>query len=341
MKKRRRTRLGKSGATFPWRSLAALTRSAMKSGTRVLNRALKPQTRRLPAAAAGDWIQGIATGAAGACHFRLYRPPQMKFGERLPLMVMLHGCGQDAKSFAESTRMNRLALHERFLVLYPEQHPLANSRRCWNWFDTASGRAYSEAALILSAIDQACLLYGADASRIAIAGLSAGASMATLLATQHPTRFKAVAMHSGIAPGMAHSSLSALSAMRGQHNIAAQPVAAAALAAHWPPLLVIHGKADAVVVPDNGHVAAQVWAHASGARTGAARQVKRGQRYPMRVTDYKRGGKTIATLVEIAELAHAWSGGAAHRPYSDARGPDASRMIWRFVAKQFRAKLST
>jgi poly(3-hydroxybutyrate) depolymerase len=30
-------------------------------------------------------------GAAGARRFRLYRPPDVKFGERLPLMVMLHG----------------------------------------------------------------------------------------------------------------------------------------------------------------------------------------------------------------------------------------------------------
>lgn len=344
MKKRRRI---SSAAQFPWRSLAALTRQAVNSGSRTLSRVLKPTTsrsgvfrpvskRRLPPTGAGDWIQGLATGAGGARHFRLYRPPQMKFGERLPLLVMLHGCGQDAKSFAESTRMNRLALHERFLVLYPEQHHLANSRGCWNWFDTASGRAYSEAALILAAIDQACLLYGADASCIAIAGLSAGASMATLLATQHPARFKAVAMHSGIPPGMAHSSLSALSAMRGQRKLAPPSMTAAAPATNWPPLLVIHGKADAVVVPENGHVAAQIWAHAAAARASATRSVKRGQRYPMRVTDYKRSGKTLVTLIEIDELAHHWSGGAAQRPYSDVRGPDASRMIWRFAAKQFR-----
>jgi poly(3-hydroxybutyrate) depolymerase len=72
----------------------------------------------------------------------------VKFGERLPLMVMLHGCGQDAKNFAMSTRMNRIAARERFLVLYPEQDRLANAQGCWNWFDTTSGRAYGEAALI-------------------------------------------------------------------------------------------------------------------------------------------------------------------------------------------------
>jgi poly(3-hydroxybutyrate) depolymerase len=100
--------------------------------------------------------------------------------------------------------MNRIAQRERFLVLYPEQDRLANSQRCWNWFDTASGRAHGEAALIMKAIDQVCLLYPGGPSRAwRSPGISAGASMAALLVTRHPERFKAVIMHSGIPPGTA------------------------------------------------------------------------------------------------------------------------------------------
>ena len=234
--------------------------------------------------------------------FRLYRPPGVKFGERLPLMVMLHGCGQDANSFAASTRMNRIAMRERFLVLYPEQDRLANGQGCWNWFDTDTGRAYGEAALIMKAIDQVCLLHPVDKARVAIAGLSAGASMAALLVTRHPGRFKAVVMHSGIPPGTAHSTLSALGAMHGHR--ATMPLAATpgTMEAHWPPLLVIHGDADAVVSPHNGQAAAQVWAHAAGARASQARSVQRGKRYPMSVTDFKRKGSTVATLVAVDRL---------------------------------------
>jgi poly(hydroxyalkanoate) depolymerase family esterase len=288
-------------------------------------------------AGAGAWIPGVALGAAGARRFRLYRPPDMRFGERLPLLVMLHGCGQDAEAFAASTRMNRLAERERFLVLYPEQDWLANGQGCWNWFDTRSGRAYGEAGLIMQAIDQVCLLHPADRGRVAIAGLSAGASMAALLVTQHPGRFKAVVMHSGIPPGTAHSGLSALGAMHGHRAtlpLAATPVTMAAL---WPPLLVIHGAADGVVSPQNAQAAAQVWASAAGARASPTRNIQRGRRYPMAVTDFKRRGSTVATLVEVGQLAHAWSGGAARQSHSDPRGPDASRMVWAFAARQFRA----
>ena len=325
----------------PWtgllaKSLKTFTRSALAVGRRATARARPAAaTQRARLAGGGAWITGLALGAAGTRRFKLYRPADLKFGERLPLLVMLHGCGQDADSFAALTRMNRIADAERFVVLYPEQQRLANPQGCWNWFDTTHGRAHGEAALILQAIDQACLLHAADRQRVAIAGLSAGASMAALLAARHPGRFKAVVMHSGVPPGTAHSPLSALRAMHGRR--ATKPLGVVPAAQDWPPLLVIHGAADAVVAPRNGQAAALAWAEAAGAHAGAARRVQRGQRHPMAVTDFKHRGRTAATLVEVAGLAHAWSGGAARQPYSDPRGPDASRLVWAFVCRQFAA----
>jgi poly(hydroxyalkanoate) depolymerase family esterase len=334
----RRTAASIWAKTFQ-RSFTAATRHAVRSGSGVMREALKPAIdRHKPPPGEGDWIAGVAMGTSGARRYRLYRPPGIAFGERLPMMVMLHGCGQDARSFAMSTRMNRIAARERFLVLYPEQDRLANPQGCWNWFDTRSGRAQGEAALIMRAIDQVCLFYPVDRSRIALAGLSAGASMAALLVTRHPERFKAVVMHSGVPPGMAHSGASALSAMHGHR--AARPLPAApstptASPAAWPPLMVIHGGADRVVSSSNAHTAVQSWADAAGARPSKQRSVQRGKRHAMNITDYKRQGAMVATLVEVAELGHAWSGGAARQPYSDARGPDASRMAWAFAAKRF------
>lgn len=320
------------------RSLVAMTRMATASGARALGRTIKPvMGPRTPPPGAGVWIPGVVMGTSGSRQFRVYRPPGVEWGERLPLMVMLHGCGQDANGFATSTRMNRIAMRERFVVLYPEQDRLSNPQACWNWFDTGSGRAYVEAALIMKAIDQVCLLQPVDRTRVAVAGLSAGASMAALLVTRHPGRFKAVVMHSGVPPGSAHSSLSALGAMQGRRPTVPLPVAAKAKGADWPPLLVIHGAADSVVSPHNGQAAAQVWADAAGALASTARSVQRGKRYRMSVTDFKRQGHTAATLVVVDGLAHAWSGGAASKPFGDGQGPDASRMTWAFAARQFRS----
>ena len=318
------------------RSLKAITRSAARSGTRALKRAAQPKLVK-PSTAAGNgtWLTGIAVGAAGARRFRLYRPPGVSAGVRLPLMVMLHGCGQDAKGFALSTRMNSVAARERFWVLYPEQDRLANAQGCWNWFDTRSGRAQGEAALIVGAIDQVCLRHPVDRERVAVAGLSAGASMAALLAIRYPERFKAVVMHSGVPPGTADSTLSALGAMHGRRGTKPLATSIATPATVWPPLLVIHGAADRVVSAHNGQAAARQWSTAAGAVALAPRRVQRGKRHAMAVTDFKQRGRTAATLVEVEGLGHAWSGGAVRAPFSDALGPDASRLAWAFVSKQF------
>jgi poly(hydroxyalkanoate) depolymerase family esterase len=300
----------------------------------LLRRAAKPlQERRKAPKGAGSWLMGSVVTTAGPRVYWLFRPEGVRFGEKLPLMVMLHGCHQDAKSFAASTRMNQLAARERFLVLYPEQPRVANAQGCWNWFDTQSGRAMAEAAWIMRAIEQVSILYAADRERTAVAGLSAGASMAALLATSYPRRFKALAMHSGVPPGAANSTVSAVGAMQGRRV----PLPARDDATPWPPLMVIHGGRDGVVSARNAGAAAELWSQAAGARPTAPQEQRRGQRYPMTVTQFKRSRQVVATLVEVSELGHAWSGGAARQRFSDAAGPDASRMVWRFAEKQFSA----
>jgi len=332
------------GAIFQ-RSMVSMTRQGMRAGqsamASVVKQAVKQTVKQTlkkskPPAGAGQWLQGVAMGPAGMRRYRLYRPPDVKVGERLPLMVMLHGCSQDARTFANSTRMNVIAARERFLVLYPEQDRVSNPQGCWNWYDTTAGRAYGEAALIMSAIDQATLLYGGDRARVAVVGLSAGASMAALLASRHPDRFKAVVMHSGIPPGTAHSTMSAVGAMHGLRRTKSLEARPLTVVTAWPPLMVIHGGLDRIVSPHNGHAAVAAWATAAGARATATRSVQRGSRYPATVTDYKRRGSTVATMVEVPRLAHAWSGGAAAEHFSDDKGPDASRMAWTFASKQFK-----
>jgi poly(hydroxyalkanoate) depolymerase family esterase len=317
------------------RSFTAWSREGMRQGRAQVAKATRAATAharamRTPPPGAGDWLPGVAMGLTGLLRFHVYRPPGIGFAERVPVVVMLHGCGQDARSFASSTRMNRLADRERFLVLYPEQDRSANPQGCWNWFDTRSGRAHHEASLILRALDQVVLFYPADPSRVALVGLSAGASMAALLATRHPSRFQAVVMHSGVAPGSADSGAGAVRAMRGRQLLVPLSTQQA-----LPPLMVIHGTRDPVVAARNAQAAVQLWADASGAVATEARQTQRGQRLPMTVTDHVLGRRTVARLVEVDTLGHAWSGGAARKPYSEPRGPDASRMAWQFALRQF------
>ena len=288
------------------RTLTAMTRTVMRAGSKAMVQALRAPKAVKPVKAASVKKTAIKTanktaplfstqrgtgftaGTAGGLRYRLFKPQGVLRSERLPLIVMLHGCGQNAQTLAASTRMNQLAERERFLVLYPEQSHLSNMQGCWNWHQTRSGKAQSEADAIAVAIDQICLAQAVDTMRIAVAGLSAGAGMAALLATRSPERFRAIAMHSGIAPGVAHSSATALTAMRGRRS--GEPLsprvegAPGAHGAHLPALLVIQGSADHIVAPSNGAEAARLWAAREGAKPGPSRTVQRGKRYPATVT---------------------------------------------------------
>lgn len=360
------------------RKLKALARAARPAGgakkaTKVrAASAAKPPAPALrrrvaaakPVAARGEWLGGVAPGPAGARRYHLFVPPGLALrpDEKLPLLVMLHGCGQTGRDLAAVSRMNRLAARQRFLVLYPEQERIANAHGCWNWFERRSGKAEAEAATLLAAVDKVARRQPVDLARVAVAGLSAGASMAALMAALYPDRFCAVAMHSGVAPGTAESAATALAAMHGRRDAhlpdpqaapatltpggslrvaaggsAAEPVAPVPRAA-LPPLLVLHGDADGVVSVRNATATAMLWAQALGARQGALRTQQRGQRHAMRVTEFKARGRTVVALREVAGLAHAWSGGAAQLPYSDPAGPDASALVWAFVVRQFAKK---
>lgn len=324
------------------RAVNAMTRTAVRVGTKAVKKTLRTAPIARKPAAAGKkasaasthWTMGIAIGTTGPRRYRLYKPPGVRSNEHLPLLVMLHGCSQDADALAATSRMNLIAARERFIVLYPEQDRLSNVQGCWNWYDTRTGRAQGDASAIEAAIEQICLLQPVDRSRIAVAGISAGAGMAVLLATRQPEHYRAIAMHSGIAPGVAHSSASAIRAMLGR-NVKTGPLPLIPAGTRLPALLVIHGTADHVVALSNGVEATQRWAARVGAKASTPRVVQRGARYPATITDYRSKGRLVATLCEIKGLGHAWSGGAAGHAYSDPKGPDASRMIWAFVAKQF------
>lgn len=311
-----------------------LTRQAQARGAAAVGKAVKAvaEQQRFPPAP-GEWLAGLAIGPAGLRRFHLYRPASLRVpvAAPVPLLVMLHGCAQNGRGFAVSTRVHRLAERAGFFVLFPDQDTLAHPQGCWRWFDRRAGHAQTEAQTLALMIDQVCLRHPIDRTRIVVAGLSAGAGMAALMAMREPARFAAVAMHSGVAPGSAQSAAGALQAMHGLGHVkldATLPL---------PPLLVLHGSADGVVAPSNGRAAAEAWAMAVGARPGVPRLQQRGGRHAMTVSDWRLGRRTVVRLCEIEGLGHAWSGGDRRQAFGDPAGPDASSLLWRFALSVFGA----
>jgi poly(hydroxyalkanoate) depolymerase family esterase len=277
----------------------------------------------------GHFSTHAHSNAAGRRQYRLYVPAG-DHGEPLPLIVMLHGCTQNADDFAAGTNMNVLAERHRFLVAYPEQSQQANPSKCWNWFKPDDQRCErGEPSLIAGITREIVAAYNVDPARVYVAGLSAGGAMAAIMISSYPELYAAAGVHSGIPAGCAHGLPSALAAMKGgrrprqaryaMHDTASLPKR---------PVIVFHGDADATVHIRNATQLVQGF----DARPLEGREQRR--------TDEGRRAYTVSRLVSAdgvdAELwtihgaPHAWAGGNPRGSFTDPTGPDASAEMLRF-----------
>ena len=293
-----------------------------------------------------DVLAGVRAGRR--IDYWLFRP-SASASEPLPLLVMLHGCGQSAVEFASGTRMNRLAESQGFAVLYPQQAQSAQRQRCWPWYRKEIQEGGGEARMITAIMRKVVAQHGFDPARVYCAGLSAGAAMAHIIALRYPQLVAAVALHSGPMFGAAHSSVSGYGVM--QHGSMQAPEKMLPLPntdnggeALTMPALLIHGRQDTVVRVVNLQQLEQQFCalnrltndqRSASVHHPAGRTKRSAQAYD--TVDYRRGRKAILRVCRIDHLDHAWSGGDGALRFNAARGPDASRMIWRFVSAHRRA----
>lgn len=260
--------------------------------------------------------------------YKIYVPAIAKTASGpLPLVVMLHGCSQTPEDFARGTGMNALAEEFGFLVVYPAQERKTQIYRCWNWYKPADqSRGAGEPALIASLARHIVGKHGADPAKVYVAGMSAGASAALIVAAAYPDVFAAVGAHSGLPVGAAHDEASAIVAMQhgapGLRHVLAMPT------------INFHGDSDKVVNPRNGRYVAsralEPYTHLSkfekNGRVAGGRQYVR--------TSHRVGkGRSFTEHWVVAGASHAWSGGNAAGSYTDPTGPDASREMVRFFLR--------
>ncbi len=304
---------------------------------------------RAAAWAAGEWqrAEHLPKGASRALAYGLYLPADRPTAG-MPVVVMLHGCQQTMNSFAEGTRMNLLADRYGFAVVYPEQSTLAHPHQCWHWYDARQSAGGGEVAAIVSLVDTLAQEHGFDRSRVYLAGLSAGAGLASLLAMRAPGRFAALALHSGPAFGEARSGVAALDVMRrGLHHDPVALVDGELAGRRHPgmPTLIVQGSNDAVVAPVNAEQLTTQFLHLNGladgegVRQGVVSHEHDGDGYT--VHDYLRDGASVVRLCRVDALDHAWSGGDDTVPFHSSSGPDASAMIWDFFDAHRRADADT
>jgi poly(hydroxyalkanoate) depolymerase family esterase len=252
-------------------------------------------------------------------------------GEPAPLVVMLHGCTQNAEDFAAGTRMNAHAEELIWLVAYPEQAARANPSRCWNWFRPEhQRRGHGEASLIAGITEQVMGNFLVDPQRVYVAGLSAGGAAAAVMGSAYSDLYAAAAIHSGLPCGAACDVPSAFAAMREGGPLRYGSGANSAGPTRIVPTIVFHGDQDRTVNPHNGEqVLAQAMTDTELDKSIERGQVPGGHAYT-RTLYTDRKGTVMLESWTIHGAGHAWSGGSPAGSYTDPKGPDAMREMLRF-----------
>ena len=300
------------------------------------------------------WSTGTARAAGGSRNFKLWIPTPPQSERAAPLLMVLHGCGHDAKDMAEISGMNQLADLNGFLVVYPEQSRFANLLKCWNWFDPRhQTRGAGEPSILAAVVDQVRATHPVDPDRIFLVGVSAGAAMASILAATYPDIFAALAIFAGAEFRAAASVSEGFAAMKrggpdplrqGHLAFEAMRSGLAQKKRKRMPAIVFHGAADTYVDPVNADQAIAQWtktnaclaAEFGGSSFALTETVVAGATVGGRAFEkhvYTEGTQPLLEKWLVDGLGHAWSGSPEQSKYGDTNGPNASAEIWRFFCE--------
>ncbi len=224
-----------------------------------------------------------------------------------PLVVVLHGCTQNAASYDLGSGWSDLADQHGFAVLFPEQRRANNPNLCFNWFEPAdSRRGAGEPLSIVEMMEHMILHHGLDRSRSFITGLSAGGAMTSVMLSAYPDLFAGGAIIAGLPFGSASNIPQALERMRGQGGPSDVVLAAAIRDASshrgpWPTVSIWHGSADHVVAPSNADAILAQWRamHGVSATPDAAERVAGHARRA-----WQAGGRVVIEDYRISGMGH-------------------------------------
>ncbi|TMJ14759.1 MAG: PHB depolymerase family esterase [Alphaproteobacteria bacterium] len=210
---------------------------------------------------------------------RIYVPEGLK--GPAPLVVVLHGCTQDAAVYDHGSGWSEMADRHGFILLFPEQQRANNPLLCFNWFSPGdTTRGMGEAASIRAMIDAVGKAHEVDPARVFVTGLSAGGAMASVMLATYPEVFAAGAILAGVAYGCAEGVGEAFECMSGRARGNARALAASVRHASphkgpWPRVQVWQGSADRTVFPANADSIVLQWTalHGLGAEPDRADSV--------------------------------------------------------------------
>ncbi|MGI5353279.1 extracellular catalytic domain type 1 short-chain-length polyhydroxyalkanoate depolymerase [Streptomyces sp. CA-250714] len=249
--------------------LAALTLSALGvSGT---SSATDGQQRADAAA-----LERVTDFGSNPGALSMYRYTPDGLGAGRPVVVVLHGCTQDAATYFDGAGWQQAADKHGFSVVAPQQEKANNANRCFNWFqpgDTARGSG--EAQSVQQMVERTVRDLDADPARVYVTGLSAGGGMTSALLAAYPDTFAGGGVIAGLPHGCADSLPSAFTCMNPGVSKTPAQWGDLARAAHpeytgrRPQVSVWHGTADTTVAPRNATESVKQWTNVLGADQNA------------------------------------------------------------------------
>lgn len=267
--------------------------------------------------------------------YAVYSPPGLPDEVAAPLVLLLHGCGQQALGFAQASGWVRAARQGRFRLLCPQQRRQSNPHGCWNWFAPAaqSGRGELDVALhALHATSQrmAC-------NRFAAVGLSAGGGLAALLAFHHADQFDAVV-------AVAAPPVMGVATLQDPRRVMREGLVQAPERAVWglrrvAPLLVLHGRDDTVVHPCCAQQLAEQAQRVAARQSTLTPPPEAGSP----AADGRPGdaaqewqdpaGRPVVRLELLSGVGHAWTGAPGGHDHVRTDGPDLTAAALRFFVR--------
>lgn len=228
--------------------------------------------------------------------------------QKAPLVVVLHGCTQNAAGYNHGAGWSTLAERYGFALLMPEQQRTNNANTCFSWFNPEDcTRDEGEAFSIRQMITQMAKDHSIDPNRIFVTGLSAGGAMTSVMLATYPEVFAGGAIIAGLPFGVASNVEEALSGMRQTSPRDAAELgdmvrAASSHTGPWPKVSVWHGDRDLTVNPSNGDAIVQQWLDVHGLPSAPMSQTE--------VDGHERNiwwnadGKTVVEFYNVSRMAH-------------------------------------